>query len=88
MNQLSNPPSEVLEVHRQQLRPEADYCAAAEASTLGLPPGVWPQIIEVPARDGRRINFHFEALAYDNGDVSFARYTAHGGHLVLTIYND
>ena len=78
----------VLEAPRTALRLDGDSCSA-EASTLGLAPGEWPTLVGVPARDGHRIYFHLMGLARDaEGDVTHGHYTARGGTLLLSIWND
>jgi hypothetical protein len=79
----------ILEAPRTALRLEDGGHTGAEASTLGLAPGEWPTLVQVRGRDGRLVTFRNMGLhSTPDGDVAYGHYTALGGRLVLTIYND
>lgn len=79
----------IARVPRDVLRVTESGSITAEASTIGLDVGEWPDVIAVPDRSGRPVIFGFKGLQRDaDGDVQFGHYTAALGSLVLTVWND
>jgi hypothetical protein len=62
---------------------------SAEASTLGLAPGQWPDSLLVRIPNGQLVNFRRVSLDRDqDGDVRSAWYSAAMGTAHLTVWND
>ena len=58
----------------------------AEASSLGIRPGQWPQVIETTL--GNRNVFRYMFFHKENSDLSYCVYRQDLGCITLTIFND
>ena len=61
-----------------------------EASTLGLPPGEWPQFVDVQsAATGTVVRFYWTKENRDrDGDIQEVVYSNHAHKCMLRIFND
>ena len=79
--QILNKDREALDVHEYEL-----HHFSAEASTLGLKPGEWPNRIDTDM--GNEMPFLFSLQKVVDGDLLWVDYRQGNGCIFLRIYND
>lgn len=78
-------------IEREHLRTEGTRDAACEASDIGLRPGEWPMVLQVPGRFGRLLPFErLQTIRDREGDVLWVAYSYRERHSTTTlrVYND
>ena len=64
-------------------------CITAEASSLGLTPGNWPDFIAIVDDDGKGFLVQFSVFARNGEDIAYATYYDRNGKLPeVRIFND